>query len=97
MRVKFQRGIAAASIFAAAVILVNPASALFLTFQGGAPAHASFQAASGATNLGTFDSYAVGTQISSLPLLGIGFDEIAPGLYPGDYLHNVDNTPSLPL
>ena len=80
MRVKFQRGIAAASVFAAAVILANPGSTLFLTFQGGAPAYASFQAAAGAANLETSDFYAVGTQISSFPLLGIGFDEIAPGL-----------------
>ena len=73
-----------------------PAQALFLTFEGGAVEHAAFQSAAGPTAQETFDGFAGGTQISSLPGLGIDFGEIAPGLFPGIYVHSIDNTPSLP-
>ena len=92
----FNRFGAVVALTAGIAAFATPAQALFLTFEGGATEHTAFQSAAGPTALETFDGFAGGTQISSLPGLGIGFGEIAPGLFPGVYVHGVDNTPSLP-
>lgn len=75
------------------------ASAAFITYQGGAGAQTSWQTAAGAGTepLETFDGFTAGTMVPTLPGLGIGFEPIAAGLYPGVYQHGVDNTPSGPL
>lgn len=87
---------AVAVLVAGLSVTGTPAQALFLTFEGGVAEHAAFQTAAGPTALETFDGFAGGTQVSSLPGLGIDFGEIAPGLFPGIYVHGIDNTPSLP-
>ena len=47
--------------------------------------------AAGTTALETFESYAVGTQFSSLPGLGVVFAEVAGGGYPVIYRHFEQN------
>ncbi len=53
----------------------------------------TWQSASGSTVLEDFQSYSVGTQISSLSTLGVGFDVLDGGGYPATYLHHENNTP----
>lgn len=42
----------------------------------------AFQAAAGGVNLQTFDSFAAGTQLTSLPGLGISFGPLTGGVFP---------------
>lgn len=78
------------------IMSAGSASAAFITYQGGAGAQTSWQAAAGTVSLETFDGFTAGTMIQTLPGLGVGFEAIAAGLYPGVYQHGVDNTPSEP-
>lgn len=90
--------LAASAVLVAASLPVSPASAAFMTYQGDLTQETSWRAAAGAgaEPLETFDGFTAGTMIQTLPALGVGFQEIAPGLYPGVYQHGVDNTPSDP-
>lgn len=65
--------------------------AAFVTYTS----ESTWQAAAGATVLENFESYSVGTQISSLPALGIEFDLLAGGLYPDTY--SFGGTPHGPM
>jgi hypothetical protein len=53
----------------------------------------NWQSAAGSTVLEDFQGYLAGTQISSLPDLGVGFDVLAGGGYPATYLHHENDTP----
>jgi len=66
-------------------LLSSSVSAAFVTFNGDSTAELNWQAAAGTTVLENFESYAAGTQISSLPALGISFDQLAGGGYPQAY------------
>ncbi len=68
-----------------------PAGAAFLNFSGGTAEEALWRAAAGPTALESFESYADGTQISSLNSLNLTFDELAGGGYPQAY-YFTDNT-----
>lgn len=61
-------------------------SASFVTFTGGLVEEANWRAAVGNYALEDFESYAEGTQIASLPALGIKFDELSGGGFPQAYL-----------
>jgi len=65
----------------------------FITYNGSAVVEANWQSAAGATSLEDFQGYSAGTQISSLPALGVGFDVLNGGGYPATYLHHEDNSP----
>ena len=70
-----------------------PALATFITYTGGSTVEAQWRIdAGGAIPLEDFESYAVGTQFSSLQLLGIGFAELAGGGYPVIYNHSSEPT-----
>ncbi len=69
------------------LISSNTALAAFVTYNGGAAAEFDWQTDAGTTVLENFESYSVGTQISSLPALGIGFDTLAGGGFPNIYNH----------
>lgn len=74
-------------IFASLVAVTNHrACAAVMTFNGDSTDEADWQAAAGATSLENFESYSAGVQISSLPALGLSFDELAGGGYPVTYL-----------
>lgn len=66
----------------------NSALASFVTFMGGVPLddEVNWRAAVGNYALEDFESYTEGTQIASLPALGIRFDELAGGGFPQAYL-----------
>lgn len=66
----------------------NDASASFVTYSGDATAESDWRVAAGNTLLEDFESYSVGTQISSLPALGIGLDSLAGGGLPNIYSHH---------
>lgn len=58
-----------------------------MTFNGGTSEEADWRAAAGTTVLEDFESYAAGTQILSLPALGLSFDLLDGGGYPAAYNH----------
>jgi hypothetical protein len=64
----------------------NCALASFVTYNGNTAEESAWQTAAGTTVLENFESYSAGTQISSLPLLGISFDSLAGGGHPNTYL-----------
>lgn len=64
----------------------SSALASFVTFTGGLFEEANWRAAVGNYALEDFESYTEGTQIASLPALGIKFDELAGGGFPQTYL-----------
>ncbi len=70
------------------VALSGNAFAVFMTYNGGSVAESNWQAAAGATVLDNFESYPVGSQISSLTLLGVGFDPLDGGGLPNIYNHH---------
>ena len=72
-----------------AVLAFPAAAASFATYHD----EAQWQAAAGTSNLETFESYSVGTQVSSLPLLGVAFAEVAGGGFPVIYNHFENDTP----
>lgn len=74
----------------------NSASAAFVTYNGNTTAESAWQTDAGSTVLENFESYAIGTQISSLPALGIGFATLAGGGHPNIYNHG-GGTPHGPL
>jgi hypothetical protein len=65
----------------------NNASSAFVTYNGGVVEESNWQADAGTTMLDNFETYTVGTQISSLPTLGVGFDTLAGGGFPNIYNH----------
>jgi len=67
------------------VIANNNALAAFVTYTGNSAVELNWQIAAGTTTLENFESYTAGTQISSLPALGISFDPLAGGGYPQTY------------
>ena len=69
----------------------NNALASFTTYNGGTSAESDWQIVAGTTVFENFESYSVGTQISSLPVLGIGFDSLAGGGFPNIYNHTYDS------
>jgi len=81
------------SIFSAAV--TTNAAAAFVTYNGDSTTELNWQSAADGTVLENFESYAAGTQISSLPALGISFDTLAGGGYPQAYLFG--GTPHGPM
>jgi len=60
----------------------NSALAAFIPYT----AESTWQAAAGTTALENFETYSNGTQIASLPALGISFDTLAGGGHPQAYL-----------
>jgi hypothetical protein len=79
----------------AAVGASGVAHASFTTFEGGLAAQASWQTAVGGSFVFEgFESYTVGTRVSSLPALGLTFDNLADGMPPGIYQHSTNDTPS---
>ncbi len=64
------------------------ATATLLTYNGGIAEEAAWQTAAGTTILEDFESYAVGSQLSELLSLGIGFDTLAGGGTPNIYNHH---------
>ncbi len=68
----------------------NNALASFITYNGDVAVESNWQNAAGATTFEDFESYAVGTQISSLPTLGISFDTLHGGGFPNIYNHTHD-------
>ncbi len=86
------------SLFLCALFLAttnNDASAAFVTYNGDSTVELAWQIAAGATALENFESYSAGTQISSLPTLGISFDLLAGGGYPQAY--SFGGTPHGPM
>lgn len=73
----------------------NAALAAFVTYNGGTAEESNWQVAAGTTVLEDFESYSNGTQIPSLPALGISFDPLAGGGYPQAYLFG--GTPHGPM
>jgi len=73
----------------------NSALAAFVTYNGDSTTEINWQTAAGTTALENFESYSVGTQISSLPTLGISFDSLAGGGHPQAYLFG--GTPHGPI
>ena len=71
------------------------ANANFAAFNGGSDAESAWRAAVGPTALEDFESFANNTQIQTLPLLGLTFDELAGGGYPQAYLFG--GTPHGPM
>lgn len=67
------------------VFATGSAFAGFQTYSGGLPEEAAWRSAVGTFALESFESYPGGTQIQSLPALGIAFDELAGGGYPQAY------------
>jgi len=65
---------------------VSNALASFVTFTGGLVEEANWRAAVGNYAIEDFESYTEGTQITSLPALGIRFDELSGGGFPQAYL-----------
>ena len=61
----------------------------FVTFND----ETAWQNASGSTVLEDFESFATGSQISVLPVLGVGFDFLAGGGYPNIYRYTTNTTP----
>ena len=74
----------------------SSALAAFVTYNGGTAVESDWQTDAGTTVLEDFESYAVGTQISSLPALGVDFDTLAGGGFPVIYNHG-GGTPYGPL
>lgn len=70
-----------------AIITSHSASAAFVTYNGGTIEESNWQTAAGTTMLDDFEAYAIDTQITSLPELGIGFDTLAGGGFPNIYNH----------
>jgi hypothetical protein len=78
------------------LIAVNDGAwAAFVSFNGDTSAESNWQQAAGSTVLEDFESYSAGTQISSLPALGIEFDPLAGGGHPHAYLFG--GTPHGPM
>jgi hypothetical protein len=75
--------------FNAALLLLaanGDALAEFATYNGTTDAESAWQAAAHMSYLEDFEPYTPGTQIPSLPSLGVTFDELAGGGYPFAYL-----------
>lgn len=95
------RTVARLSIALVAFVLAasaNSALASFVTFMNGVEPlddEADWRAAVGNYALEDFESYSEGTQIRSLPALGIRFDELAGGGFPQTYLFG--GTPHGPM
>ena len=72
----------------ALVLATSAGSALanFVTFTGGLVEEANWRATVGSYAIEDFESYPEGTQITSLPALGIRFGELAGGGFPQAYL-----------
>jgi len=74
-----RRTLRIAAILLAGAAVSTPASAAFLVFDGGLSAEALWRDAAGPTALEDFESYAEGTQISSLSSVNLVFDELDGG------------------
>lgn len=70
------------------ILWSNGASAVLITYNGGVAEEAAWQTDAGTTILEDFESYAVGSQLSGLPSLGLGFDTLAGGGTPHIYNHH---------
>ncbi len=73
----------------------NAALAAFVIYNGSTAEESNWQVAAGTAVTENFESYSEGTQISSLPALGISFDPLAGGGYPQAYLFG--GTPHGPM
>ena len=76
------------SFFLCALFFVaahDSAMAAFVTYNGDSTVESDWQLAAGSTVLEDFELFSAGTQISSLPTLGISFDILAGGGYPQAY------------
>ena len=80
-------------IFAGLMLLPSLSWGAFVSYNGGAAALCHNDSAAGTTVLENFESYGIGTQINSLPALGVGFETLAGGGHPNIYLHSADVTP----
>lgn len=69
------------------------AHAVLVTYEGGVNAQTAWRAAVGSFVLEGFESSPVNTAIPSLPALGLTFEPLPGGAFPGIYQHNVDDTP----
>ncbi len=69
------------------VVANNNAQAAFVTYNGDSTIESNWQTVSGSTTIEDFESYAVNSQISSLPALGISFETLAGGGLPSIYNH----------
>ncbi len=65
----------------------------FTIYEGNAASELEWQVAAAVTNLEDFESYSAGTQIDSLPALGINFDPLAGGGFPCTYSFTGTQTP----
>lgn len=79
------------------LVIGNSAFAAFVTFNGDTTVESSWQTAAGGVALEDFESYSAGTQISSLPALGISFSQLAGGGYPFAYYWGVNDTTHGPM
>jgi len=79
------------SMLFSALILLSSTSAwsAFISYSN----ESNWQIAAGSTVIEDFQSYTAGTQLASLPALGLGFDVLSGGGFPATYQHFANTTP----
>ena len=70
----------------------NNSALAFMTYTGGASIESDWQNDADETVLENFETYTAGTQLSSIPSLGLNIDQLSGGGYPQIYLYT-ETTP----
>lgn len=73
--------------------LSNSVYASFVTFQGGFSTESAWRAAVGSYSIETFEGFAAGSVVTTLPSIQLEIDPLVGSTQPDIYVHSVANTP----